>query len=68
VNAIVRTADCQQAARGAVGQGGLRDQLGRQIEIEIGQRQHEWGADDESRQVMEAAPVQSTANPQSSPL
>jgi hypothetical protein len=46
----------------------LRDQLGRQIEIEIGQRQHEWGADDESRQVMEAAPVQSTANPQSSPL
>jgi hypothetical protein len=32
--------DLEQAARGALGQRGLGDQLGRQIEIEIGEREH----------------------------
>ncbi len=32
--------DLEQAARGAIGQRGLCNQLGRQIEIEIGKREH----------------------------
>ncbi|KGD43715.1 hypothetical protein DO70_6589 [Burkholderia pseudomallei] len=38
--ARVRVVHLEQAARAAFGQRGLRDQLGRQIEIEIGKREH----------------------------
>ncbi|MGT2434304.1 hypothetical protein ACU4HD_46675 [Cupriavidus basilensis] len=54
MHGIFRTAHGQQAARGAVGQGGLCDQLGWQIEIEIGQRQHEKWRRRGLRQVMVA--------------
>ncbi len=66
---VLRVVACgQQAARGAVGQGGLRDQLGRQIEIEIGQRQHEWRRRHELRQMMAAGAGTIIGDPQSPTL